>query len=281
VFRWFRFRKRIRQLLRFRVGEEKTVLFIVGCQRSGTSMIHPLFRLDWDTVTYDEVSPLSDQDHFEGYRLNPMPEIMERIAGDRSPLVVCKPLVESQNLDTLLALFPRSRAIWMYRDYRDVVASSLKYFGTDNGHSDVTPIILGDFGNWRAEHLDEADVRRIREVYKPDLDPQDAAALFWYARNSLYFSRRFLGDPRVRTCRYGDLVSNPAETMKAAYEFLGRPYPGDRIVVDVFSASQGRGKAVGLSPPIEGMCEGLLDRLDREAGLWSRTGRPFPPADGS
>ena len=59
AFRFFRLRKRIRQFFKHPVGMDKTVLFIVGCQRSGTSMIHHLFRLDWDTVTYGEISPLS------------------------------------------------------------------------------------------------------------------------------------------------------------------------------------------------------------------------------
>ena len=68
TFRIFRLRKRIRQFFRHRSGSDKTVLFIVGCQRSGTSMIHHLFRLDWDTVTYDEISPLSSRDSRAGLR---------------------------------------------------------------------------------------------------------------------------------------------------------------------------------------------------------------------
>jgi len=120
AFRWFRIRKRIRQLLVHKQGMDKTVLLIVGCQRSGTSMIHHLFRLDWDTVTYDEVSPLSSRDHAESLRLNSLSEVQGLIAADRAPFVVCKPLVESQNLDHLLALWPITRAIWMYRDFRDV-----------------------------------------------------------------------------------------------------------------------------------------------------------------
>jgi len=262
AFRLFRLRKRIRQLFKYRSGMDKTVLFIVGCQRSGTSMIHHLFRLDWDTVTYDEISPLSSDDPIEGLRLNPLPEVQARILRDRAPLVVCKPLVESQKLDVLLDLFPATHAIWMYRDFRAVVLSNLKFFGPDTGHRDLAPIVAGDETNWRAEKLAAADRDIILDIYSPELDPHDAAALYWYARNSLFFSRGYDKDPRIRLCRYGDLVARPAVVMARAYDFLGKPYPGDRIVEDVFSGSRGRGRDLDLSPPVRDLCEGMLSRLE-------------------
>ena len=241
---------------------DKTVLFIVGCQRSGTSMIHHLFRLDWDTVTYDEISPLSSQDPVQGLRLNPLSEVKARISDDRAPLVVCKPLVESQNLDILLDLFPVTRAIWMYRDYRAVVLSNLKYFGQDTGHRDLASIIAGDSSNWRAEKIAESDRDIIMGLYSPDMDPRDAAALYWYARNSLFFSRGFDSDARVKTCRYKDLVTRPAGIMAGAYRFIDCPYPGDRIVADVFTGSKGHGRDLDLSPSVRELCEGMLTRLD-------------------
>ena len=67
-FRVFRVRKRIYQFFRYRSGMDQKVLFLVGCQRSGTSMVHRLLRLDYDTVTYDEISPLSTKDP-KGLRL--------------------------------------------------------------------------------------------------------------------------------------------------------------------------------------------------------------------
>ncbi|MCK5879497.1 MAG: sulfotransferase family protein, partial [Holophagae bacterium] len=95
----------------------------------------------------------------------------------------------------------------------------------------------------------------------PDMDSHDAAALFWYARNSLFFSGGFHEDDRVRLCRYSDLVTRPAEIMTEAYRFIDRPYPGDRIVADVFSSSRGRGVDLELSPPVRKLCEGMLARL--------------------
>jgi hypothetical protein len=264
ALRWFRLRKRIRQYFRYRSGLDKTVVFIAGCQRSGTSMIHHLFRLDWDSITFDEVSSLSSLDP-EGLRFDPLPEVRARIEAARAPLVLAKPLVESQNLINLLNEFPGSRAVWMYRHYQDVARSNVKFFGLDNGHRDLAPILAGDKADWRAEHLAEEDVQKIRGLYSPDLGSYDAAALFWYARNSLFFSRGLVDDDRVLLCRYGDLVTRPGEIMKEIYGFIGRPWPGDRILGDVFTGSKGKGKDIELAPRIREICEGMLASLDKSA----------------
>jgi len=264
AFRWFRLRKRVFQFLKYRPGQEKVILFIVGCQRSGTSMIHHQFRLDFNTVTFDEVSPFSSHDLKEGLRLNPIPEVKGLIYSTRAPFILAKPLVESQNLTGLLDEIPGSKALWMYRHYQDVVRSNLRYFGQQNGRKDLVPIVRNDQSDWRAENLGSEDLQIIRGLYSPDMDPNDAAALFWYARNSLFFSRNYPADSRIRLCRYEDLVTDPAFIMVEAYGFVGRSYPGDRIVAGVFPDSKGKGRDVNLSGPVRELCEQLWKRLETE-----------------
>ena len=266
-FRWFRLRKRARQLVKYAPGQPKTVLHIVGCQRSGTSMIHHLFRLDWDAVTYDEISPLSVGDKVEGLRWAPLPQIHQAIAADRAPFVACKPLVESQNLSDLLALFADSKAIWMYRDYRDVVKSNLEYFGPRTGHLDLAPILAGDGSNWRAEKLDPVVREKIRQLYSAEMTTNDAAALYWYARNSLFFSGGLAEDSRVKVCCYADLVTRPAVVMAAAYQFIGRDYPGDHIVADVVAGSHGRGQDVIVSAVVAELCDEMMLQLHSQPPL--------------
>lgn len=268
-FRWFRLRKRIRQYFKYSPGTEKKVLFVVGCQRSGTSMIHHLFRLDWNTVTYDEISPLSLSDP-NRFRMDPLPVVRALIMAQRAPLVVAKPLVESQNTGALLDAFPEAKAIWMFRNYQDVARSNLKFFGEDTGHRDLAPILAGDGGNWRSEHVDQQTLKVLRRLYKPDLPPHDAAALFWYVRNRLFFARGFSENPRVGLCRYEDLVSDPIGTMKASYGFIDSPYPGDRIIKDVFSHSKGKGRHLDLTPAVKDACRELLECLES----LPRMGRP-------
>lgn len=271
-FRWFRLRKRAYQYLKFRPHQDKTVLFIAGCQRSGTSMIHHQIRLDFDAVTFDEVSSLSSGDAREGLRFNPLPELKASIGAARAPMVLAKPLVESQNLVRYLDAFPGSRAVWMFRNFRDVARSNLKFFGRENGLRDLAPIIAGDQSDWRAEHLGAAAAASIREHYSPEMNPYDAAALFWYARNSLFFSRNYPAEKRIGLCRYEDLVTEPSAVLKAVYDFIGRPYPGDRIVQGVFSDSRGKGRDVDLSAPIAELCGDLLARLEAEPRLGVTSG---------
>ncbi|MBM4131444.1 sulfotransferase [bacterium] len=262
AFRWLRLRKRAFQYARYRPGAVKPALFVVGCQRSGTSLMHHLLRLDFHTVTYDEESPLSRGDRVEGLRWAPLEEVARRFAADRAALVVAKPLVESQNLDRLLAAFPGSRALWMYRDVGPVARSNVKYFAPGTSHRDLQPILKDDQADWRAERLGRGARELVGRLYRPDLAPEDAAALFWYARNSLLFERGLDGDPRVRACRYEDLLRDPAGVMRAVYGFIERPWPGERIVADVEPAPARAATPPVLEPAVAEACAGLLARLD-------------------
>jgi hypothetical protein len=265
MFRLRRLGTRLYQFLRYGPDTPKTVLLIVGCQRSGTSMLHHFFRLDRDAVTYDEYSPLSRRDP-AGLRLDPPEAVVGHVGRDRAPLVVMKPLVESQNLVDLLGWFPDARALWMYRDYREVAGSNVRHFGPKQGHEDLAPIVADDRSDWRAEHLAPADRTALLELYRPDLGAHDAAALFWYARNSLFFGRNLAGRPDTALCRYDELVARPAAMVAAVYGFAGRTYPGDRIVADVISGG-GRSAPVTLSAPIAALCDDLLARLDGQSRL--------------
>ena len=151
--RWFLLRKDLQRVRANAPRSPKQILFIIGCQRSGTTLMTEILEKDWDVKVYPEHSPLSNQDRLDGLRLNPLPEVKRALDADRYPLVVLKPLVETQNADGLLEFFPRSRAIWMYRHYRDVANSNLKRFGMDNGRKNLSHIARNDITNWRAERL--------------------------------------------------------------------------------------------------------------------------------
>ena len=97
------------------------------------------------------------------------------------------------------------------------------------------------------------------------MDPYDAAALFWFVRNTFFFDLVLDRNPRVKTCRYVDLVTEPRQTMHAIYEFVGRPYPGDAILSEIHTSSVGRGQDIPLSPEIETLCETMWERLEQAA----------------
>jgi hypothetical protein len=190
--------------------------------------------------------------------------VREAIAAHDVPIVVLKPLVESQRAHELLEALPGSKVLWLYRHYQDVASSNLKAFGMDNGINDIRPIAAGDETNWRSQNAGEETKALVRRFFADDMNPYDAAALFWYARNQLFFDQGLDQDPRrAMLCRYEDLAVDPAKMMKRVYAFIGTPYPGDEIVQDVHPQSVGKGKKINLSPEVERLCDGLLERMER------------------
>lgn len=128
-------------------GSEKTVVPILGVQRSGTSMLYWIFERDLTTKVYRESSELSSLDKVERIRLNPLPSVRAKIERQRAPMVVFKPLVESQRAHDLLREIPGVRILWAYRHFQDVASSNLKAFGMDNGVNDLRPFVLDDPDN--------------------------------------------------------------------------------------------------------------------------------------
>ena len=252
---------------------DRTVVLILGIQRAGTSLMYWVFERDLNVKVYRESSELSSLDTVEKVRLNPLPSVREQIERHRLPLVVFKPLVESQRARELMAAFPGAKVLWAYRHYQDVAASNLKAFGMDNGKRDLQPFLAGDPDNWRSQNSSVETRETVRRFYSDDMNPFDAAALFWWARMQLYFEQGLDRDPNVLLSRYEDLVTNPAHTMRRTYAFLGRPYPGDHIVKDVNAQSVGKGRVSKLSSEVDALCAAMLARLDalNEGNIRSET----------
>ncbi|MFZ5922329.1 MAG: sulfotransferase family protein [Chloroflexota bacterium] len=267
-------RKNIYQRLRPR-AEVKTILFILGCQRSGTTLLARIFDKDLSSRCYPEFSKLSSQDRRDGrrgIRLNPLDSLVEEFRRLRTSFIVLKPLVESQNAPRLLDYFEGSRAIWVYRDYRDVAVSNLRHFNRRNGINDLRPIVRNEPGNWRAEKVSEALRAAVAGFFSEDMDPYDAAALFWYVRNRLFFDCGLDHRPEVLMCKYDELVARPRRVVRGLYRRLGLPYPGDEITRQVRPPTPNRKPAPRFSPGVAALAEGLMSRLD---AAYARKG-PLP-----
>lgn len=239
----------------------KKKLFIIGCQRSGTTMMLRIFRKDLNAKVFGEFSKLSRHDP-DKIRLNPLDQVKREIKKENAPLIVLKPLVETQHTKQLLKYFPDSKALWMYRHYKDVASSNLINFGQHNGIDDLRPIVEGDPYNWRSEGASPQVRKVVSKYFSENMNQLDAAALFWYARNSLFFDLNMKGNPSIMMCRYQDLVYQPVEMMQEIYSFIDFPFPDKKIVEDVSSSSVGKGQDIKLNPEIEALCQQMLDRLD-------------------
>lgn len=105
------------------------------------------------------------------------------------------------HLDYVFSRFPEARFVHLLRDGRDV-ACSLR---THPRHKVVRGKLV-KLNTWR---------------------PMEECANRW--RDSLLAVRPWLGDPRLYTVRYEDLVSEPQATIAKMLEFLGEPWD-DRVL---------------------------------------------------
>ncbi len=242
----------------YRQGAPPQVLFIFGCQRSGTTLLSRIFEGDALVYSFAEHSKmLSRSDH--QYRTRSLDELAESFSTCKGRMIVAKPLVESQRALSFLDHFHDAKAIWSYRHYKDVVRSFVKLF--DRAGVNIMKKILDGADNWASENVSEASRDLVARFYDPDMELNDAAAIFWIVRNSLFFEQGLDQNPRIEMCRYADLVSSADETMQRIYRFVDLPYPGPYLVGGVHEDSRGLGRSLALHPEIETLCEAMWQRL--------------------
>jgi Sulfotransferase domain len=249
----------------------KAIVLVVGCQRSGTTLMLELFDADRRTVKFPEQSSLSLPAE-NRLRLKPLPDVRRRLERIRADLLVLKPLVESQHSPALLDGLDNSYLIWMYRRAESVAASDLSYFGLENGERNLRLLLTNEPPNWRGEFVPETTRSVVSRHYRPGMDPYDAAALFWWARTSLFFDLRLDQRPDVRLCSYERLIANPALTMRSLYEFIGVEHPDRDITRSVHGGAASRGDRTVLSPEIQVLCADLLERLEAISALEGGSG---------
>ncbi len=235
------------------------IVFILGCQRSGTTMLVRIFERDWNAQTYHEQSILSPD--AASLRLLPIAQLERIFARQRAPLIVLKPLVESQHATALLKAWPQGRVVWMFRHYRSVAASNLKKFGERNGIDDLRPLAAGEVENWRADSV-PAEVRAtVQAHFSENMSPWDAAVLFWYVRNALFFAQSLDRNPQARLCRYETVLDAPLSPLRDLYAWLGRPFPGEHLARLVHAGAKREIPDFPLSSEVERLAEGLWQQL--------------------
>jgi hypothetical protein len=238
-----------------------SVLFVLGCQRSGTTLMTEFFEADPYAKVYPEHSSLSAHDRSDRLRLASLDHVAEVLRSSRFPRIVLKPLVESQRATELLDAVEGARALWMFRDWRDVARSNLARFGRGNGVRNLRFIFERCKDDWRAEAVPDEVARVVIDAFSEDMRPYDAAALFWWVRNEHFFAQALGQDPRVRMCRYEELVADPAEEMRRIYDFIGEVLPGDLGFGRVSKGSLGLGSEIDVSPSVAERCDAMQQRL--------------------
>lgn len=237
-------------------------VYIVGCQRSGTTMLLRMFDFSMLTRVFDEAH---DNEAFLKYRLR-SPSELEVLASEiNAPVIVFKPLCESHRVDQFLDCREKATAVWIYRHYTDVANSSVRKWG---GHwlDTVKKICTGRLQEvgWRGERIGTETLAQVRSLYSSDLTHREGASLFWYIRNRIVEELGLSKNPRARIVRYSRLVSEPCKGFQDIFEFIGIPYASSWSNW-VYSSSVAKDKRPELRGEIEAVCQSLMERLDQMA----------------
>jgi hypothetical protein len=211
-------------------------LFIVGCARSGTTLVHRIVdahpeiaitpEMHWITrqfksrnglVASELVSELSGHKRFAQFEIPreefegllgsgealPYPTFLRRVFGlygkiNNKPLVGNKTPAYVRSIPTFHALWPEAKFVHIIRDGRDVFMSILNWKKAER--------IVGRYASWEEDPVSTTALWWERKVRK---GREDGAAL---------------GPGLYHETLYEDLVEDPERECKRLCEFLGVPY---------------------------------------------------------
>lgn len=240
---------------------QRRVAFVVGCQRSGTNMLIQTLDRSLDVDRFDESNPRA----FDDCRLKSKDVLDALCSRSDANCIIFKPICDSHRLTELLEQTPGSKAVWIYRRYRDVANSAVERWG-DKTQRWLDDLLQGggDWGTrqWNKEKITEACMKEVREASADGLSPHAAAVLFWYMRNRTYFEQKLEDDPRTMLTCYEHMVADPTPEVERVCRFLEVSFhPG--VVRKVFSSSVQKRSFPETGPRITELCDGLLHRLDQ------------------
>lgn len=193
--------------------------FVLGCQRTGTTLLRLILEAHPEIVCYDEI---------KGYRI-----LQNSVAEDSSParLVgfklprwteqLTRPILYDEGAEGHCNNFYRGeRILFLRRNVRDTIASMLKFKA---GHSNwceiwVPRIIQSKVAReakFRARYAAELSI--IESCGSPLIG---LAALYWKYKNDAFFDYCEAGLP-VLAVSYENLVTNPRPVLQSVCRHLG------------------------------------------------------------
>lgn len=241
--------------------KRKIPLFVTGCQRSGTTMFMDVLKNSPQVNTYGE----ENKEGFQGTILRSDSDIRRLIRKSDKTVVAFKPLNNSQELDRILAIYPNSKAIWIYRHYNDVINSVLKKWNhipemmrevAENHYTKEVRKVIGVRISRDARSF-------VKKMCDADPSPNDFAAMLWFVRNILFFELNLASFNQVLLCKYEDLVLIPEKGFNEAFNFIGIDC-NKKYTRGVHSASIKKNTAPVLMPEVESQCQKLWERLNSQ-----------------
>lgn len=247
-------------------GSSTRLLVVCGAQRSGTTMLLEAL----EKVASLQVHHESSDKVMRDFRLVSLAEVQAVLGAARGSGVVIKPLTDSQWLDRLLANIDGSRAVWMFRNWTDVVNSSARKW-PGHGADILAAFRRGDHRwlGWRSERLAAPTRARFDELCA-DVNVEDdlgSWAAWWWLRNRHFFDLGLDVSPDfVRPVCYEELVVAPSRWLDEICAFAGFPVPevsGDEVHARSVRRSAPPAVPASVAEACEQLCSSLCLNVER------------------
>ncbi|XAM01286.1 sulfotransferase [Phycisphaeraceae bacterium D3-23] len=245
---------------------QSTPVLIVGCQRSGTTMLGRILDQMMPVDCFHE----TDRAAF-GKDMRTLGAAVRRklVAGSDAQAVLFKPICDSHLAADMMAEHgDDAKAIWIYRNWRDVTNSNVTIW-KGQWKQVYGDLLAGrDIGwGWRHEGISDTAMQMLRDTYTDDISERDAASLKWWVRNASYFDQGLHERGDVLPVCYEELVTEPAAQFGRICRFLGIPFD-EEAVATVFDKSIGKEEAPPEDPSVIAVCDPMYDRLKAAQAQW-------------
>lgn len=248
-------RKRLSGL--FRGGCDSKPIFVLGSQRSGTTMLMYAFHRHPYTLVLDEHR---GNEVYKDHRFRSF-EIVQKVIDEATfPSVCFKPICDSHLFEDLHNAFPNAHFIWAYRSFGDVANSSLRKF---DAPTRAVRLVCTDRpgGGWFQEGVSPEIAKVLRGVYRPDLSDFDLVCLSWWARNQIVIGSSLINAPNVTLVQYETLVSHPDAVLRWLFHRMGIEYR-TRVASRITPQSIGRYAEPNMDVRVREICSKGLASLD-------------------
>jgi Sulfotransferase domain len=238
-----------------------TPLYVIGLQRSGTTMLMRAFERTPEAEVHHEAM---DSKAFSRYELRSDAVVRGIVTSSRQRCVVFKPLIDSHRVVHLiedLGTPTPGRAIWMYRNVADRIRSYHALWPertADDGRK-----VAAGYEGWESGGLSAETLALAQRFDSEDLSPAASNALFWYLRNVMYFDLGLEQRPDVTLMSYDRFVAEPDRFMRDLCRFSGIAYRPE-MIDGIARRPPPTAAVLEIEPEVAELCAGLESRLDDE-----------------
>lgn len=216
---------KIREFIRSLILPSKNtkIIFILGCQRSGTTIIQKLIGMNPDVKFYGEGDPpyFNDAESEKHHRIKSSNDVTQSLLQEPLKYIVIKPLYESHNANALITSHQNSKGIWVFRNYIDVIDSHLHYYNY-NVRDYISPLFNKSGICWLNENISDEILSFINKFNINDMSDADLYGIFWIVRNSCYLNTK--ENENIILVNYEKLITSPLNQISRFCDFVNLPY---------------------------------------------------------